>query len=342
MTGVGNWGGSWPGNRAGSRGSWRAANPAAGPWPPLWQLSSITPAHGTGQTSPSGEPPGRDIDIHRKRVPADLLAIAPHLTDRDLMIASWLARHDVLTTPQIAQAFFTSFTTASHRLAQLRQLYWLHRFHRPHARGGFTAWHWVIGPLGAQWHAAARGENPPTPVALRRRWAQLAASPTLGHRLGSHQFFIDLHTPTGSGQPAADGDRLQWWLSANESSEAFLRRIHPDGTGRYGNIRFFLEHDMGSENISQLVQKLLAYGGLRADGGPGWPVLFHLPTERRETSLHTALAKARLPVPVATAVHGNPPNGRVWRLAAADTERLQLTQLPCHPPTNTLYSGGPL
>ncbi|NUT37742.1 MAG: replication-relaxation family protein [Hamadaea sp.] len=270
-------------------------------------------------------------------MPADLLALAPHLTDRDLMIASWLVRHDVLTTEQIAQAFFTSPITARHRLVQLLRLHWLSRFHRPLPGGGFTPWQWVIGPLGAAWHAAANGEDPPTLTALRRRWARLAASPTLNHRLGCHQFFIDLHSP---GRAGTSGARLQWWLSANESAEAFLQRIHPDGAGRYGTVRFFAEHDTGSESISQLVQKLDAYASLRADGGPGWPVLFHLPTERREVLVHLALDRARLPVPLATCVHGQPPTGQVWRLAQAGPQRRHLADLPCDPATNTIYGAG--
>ncbi|MEV6964469.1 replication-relaxation family protein [Hamadaea sp. NPDC051192] len=255
------------------------------------------------------------------------------------MIASWLARHDVLTTAQLAQAFFRSPSTAAHRLGELQQLHWINRFHRPKPGGGFTAWHWVIGTLGAHWHAAAVGQHPPTPAALRRRWAQLAASPVLNHRLGSHQFFLDLHAPLDATTaiPAPTG-LLAWWLSANESAETFLRRVHPDGTGRYGAVRFFLEHDTGSESLRDVALKLRAYEALRADGGPGWPILFHLPSRSREDNLHRALDKVRFTVPVATAVHGDPPTGPVWRLAGHDTG-LYLTQLPCQPATNNLYGG---
>jgi hypothetical protein len=264
------------------------------------------------------------------RAPADLLRVAPHLTDRDLQIACWLDRHGVFTTDQLAHAFFASRSTAQHRLLALYRLDWINRFHFTRPGGGHTTWHWVLGYLGAQWHAASRGEHPPTPSALHRRWAQLAASPTLNHRLGVHQLFVDLRA-----DPALD----EWW-SATETAERFLQRIHPDAAGRSRSRWFFVEHDTGTERIAQVVAKLDAYTALADDGGPTWPVLFHLPNARREANLHTALERVHISVPVATTVHGRPPAKAVWHLAGGGPIPRTLAQLPSRPATNPIYPSG--
>jgi hypothetical protein len=318
------------GSNLGSRwGGPHVATPAANPLGVTPQATPVTPPTAAGPTSPHGEPQ-RHHRQQRLRAPAELLQIASRLTERDLQIAAWLYRHDVFTTDQIARAFFTSPITARHRLTALHHIHWIARFHRPRPGGGTTPWHWVIGPLGAQWHAAARGENPPTAEALRKRWAQHAASPLLTHRLGIHDFFTDLHTPTLA-------IRLAWWWSARETADRFLQRIHPDGTGRYGQTRFFLEHDTGTEPITRLITKLDAYTALHADGGPAWPVLFHLPNPRREANLPTALGRIGLTIPVATTVHGNHPAAKAWRLAGNGQRRHHLTTLPNTPASNPIY-----
>lgn len=326
-----------PGNGAGSkpgdRGSPRAADPAADPAGGNRQLSALTGKVAESPTSPVGEPQRRDRPYGR-RAPADLLQIASRLTDRDLQIAAWLDEHDVFTTDQLAGLFFSSTITASHRLNSLLHMRWVARFRHCKAGGGSTAWRWVIGPLGAQWHAASRCENPPTSLALRKLWAQLAASPMLTHRLGVHQFFVDLHMHSHRVGPST-----AWW-SARQTAERFLQRIHPDGAGRLGDTWFFVEHDTGTETIGRLVAKVDAYSALYAAGGPAWPILFHLPSPRREANLHAALRSTRLIVPVATAVHGTHPASPVWRLATGEsrgTGRVAITDLPSREATNPLY-----
>jgi hypothetical protein len=263
-----------------------------------------------------------------------VLPAQAHLTDRDRLIADWLDRHGVLTTAQLTAAFFTSPITAAHRLAKLHALGLVDRFHRPLPGGGFGPWHWVIGPLGADITAAARDEPPPTASALRRRHARLADSSHLAHRLGTNQFFIDLHRHA---RHSAGTAQLTLWWSERDSAHRFRRQIRADGHALWHEddttIGLFLEYDTaGAENLSRLVDKLRGYDELAGDGGPAYPVLFWLHAADREANLHRLLAaRAPGPVPVATGIHtpGANPAGRVWRLAGdRQPGRRRLVELP--------------
>ncbi len=265
-----------------------------------------------------------------------VLAVQAHLTDRDRTILDWLDRHDVLTTGQLTTALFGSPTTAAHRLAKLRVLGLVDRFHRPLPGGGFGPWHWVIGPLGAQLTAAARGEPAPTPAALRRRHARTADSSQLAHRLGTNEFFIRLHLHTRT-HPQT---RLLVWWSERETSRRFGRRIRPDGHALWAEhgqrVGMFLEYDTGTEDLARLSAKLDLYHELARDGGPAYPVLFWLPTPARETHLHRVLTDRHhdptaVAVPVATGVHhpAADPAARVWWLAGErSATRRRLVELP--------------
>ena len=303
--------------------------------------SSSTGSSSTGSSStsarsaapPAGPGPG-------------VLPAQAHLSDRDRQIADWLDRHGVLTTAQITAAFFASPITAAHRLAKLRALTLIDRFHRPLSGGGFGPWHWVIGPLGAEVAAAARNEPAPTRRALRRRHARLADSSHLAHLLGTNQFFINLHTHARCSGGTA---QLRLWWSERDSVDRFLRRVRPDGHAlwREGGttIGLFLEYDTaGAESLARLVEKLDTYDDLVRDGGPAYPVLFWLHATNRETHLHQMLTD-RGPglVPVATGVHdhvGVDPAGPVWRLAGDPRPaRRRLAELPSrHGRPDSIYN----
>jgi hypothetical protein len=272
--------------------------------------------------------------------PVDLLRSLAHLTSRDLLIADWLDQHGVLTTAQISQAHFTNITTASHRLAKLRAIGLLDRFHRPLAGGGFGPWHWVIGALGAQLTAAARDTSPPTPRQLAQRHARLAASTHLPHRLGANQFFIDLYAHARY----TPGARLVRWWSERDTARRYHQRIHPDGHALWHadntTTGIFLEFDTGGEDQTRLVRKLDSYDQLAADGGPAYPVLFWLHSVARERHLHDALTDRarRGQVSAATAVRGTgSPADAVWTLDGR--HRLTLTQLPFdHGDPDSMYN----
>ncbi|MBN1171093.1 MAG: replication-relaxation family protein [Micromonosporaceae bacterium] len=276
---------------------------------------------------PLGDPPGP------QPTSLDILAVQSRLTNRDRTIIEWLDQHGVLTTAQLAAAFFTSPITASHRLATLHTMGVVDRFHRPTPTGGFGPWHWVIGSLGARIAAAGRDTKPPTPRVLRARHDKLTDSPTLPHRLGANQFFIDLHVHT---RRHPDTRLVRWW-SEHDTARRYHGRIHPDGHALWRDrdvvIGIFVEYDRGTEDLWRLVRKLAAYDQIAAEGGACYPVLFWLPSRSREANLHAEFARRRPtgPVPVATAVcdpTGPGPGGRVWALIAAPEPRQRLAELP--------------
>ncbi len=293
-------------------------------------------------SSPGGNTPGAACP--RSAIPYPL-PVQAHLTDRDLTIADWLDRHGVLTTAQITTAFFASPITAAHRLAKLRALAIVDRFHRPLPGGGFGSWHWVIGPLGAELTATARDTRPPTPRALRQRHAKLANPRQLPHRLGTNQFFVDLHAHA---RHRDDAQLLLWW-SEHDTAERYQGRVHPDGHALWSQdgatIGLFLEYDTaGRQDLGRLVDKLDAYDALARDGGPAYPVLFSLHAADRERNLHELLAEQQPgPVPVATTVRdattGSNPAGAVWALAGDPQPRRRLIELPSrHSRPGSLYN----
>jgi hypothetical protein len=292
----------------------------------------------TGLTASASASPSRPPSTSG----SSLLSMQAQLTSRDLTIADWLDRHGVLTTTQITAAFFTSPTTASHRLAKLRAVGLLDRFHRPHPGGGFGPWHWVIGALGVQITTAARGVAPPAPRSLRARHARLVDSAKLPHLLGTNQFFVDLHAHART----HPGNRLVRWWSEPETHTRYGGRIQPDGHGLWRDdditIGLFLEYDRGSEDLRRLVRKLAAYDQLAGDGGPAYPVLFWLHSRHREDNLHAELARHRLAgrVPVATAARDSAahPAGRIWSLVG-EPGRHSLGDLPFdHGNAGSLYA----
>ncbi len=310
------------------------------PRPPRLPPAGEPPAHPHGQSStsrrsasasPLSGTPQRVVG--HGPVPVDVLAVQSRLTSRDRTIINWLDQHGVLTTAQITAALFTSPITASHRLAKLRAMGVVDRFHHPFPTGGFGPWHWVIGPLGARIAAAGRGTTPPTPKALHARHDKLTDSPTLPHLLGTNQFFIDLYVHARNNPET----RLVRWWSGPDTARRYNGRLHPDGHALWRDndiaTGLFVEFDRGTEDLWRLVRKLIAYDQIAAEGGARYPVLFWLHSARRETDLHDEFARRRPtgPVPVATAVRdplGPGPAGPVWALIGDPAPRRRLGELP--------------
>ena len=105
----------------------------------------------------------------------------------------------------------------------------------------------------------------------------------------------------------------------------------PDGQGEgwdggvVARVPFFVEVDLGTEDLPRLVGKIDAYRTWSLAAGRAWPVLFWLTSTVREAHLHQRLRQQRsVPVPVATAVHDPDrpgsvgPADPVWRLHQPD------------------------
>jgi hypothetical protein len=228
----------------------------------------------------------------------------------------------------------------------LRRLGFIDRILRPRP-GARSATHWVPGAMSARYVALSRGHRPPSRASLRERQDSVLARPDLDHLVGVNQFFVDLLAHAR----AHAGSGLDRWWSEQRTTAALGRRVRPDGHGVWHDagtaaVAWFLEMDNGTEPLGRLVAKLEPYRRLRRDGGPAYPVLFWLPTRRREQNLHRRLAEARpTGVVVATAARdsldGHSPAEAVWRLPGNGRGRARLAELPCAMGQPGPYHPGP-
>lgn len=121
------------------------------------------------------------------------------------------------------------------------------------------------------------------------------------------------------------------------------RRLHPDSYGCWEDqgraVRFFLEHDTGTESLTKVVRKIDEYRAFPTDAFG--ILLFSVHSSRREIALRTALGRdltASDPgFVIATAVrdhgHADGPAGPIWGLwtfHGGDTvsHRYRLAELP--------------
>ncbi|MFI2664118.1 replication-relaxation family protein [Micromonospora carbonacea] len=252
-----------------------------------------------------------------------LLALYPHITDRDRLLLQLLDDHQVLTTDQIHRMLFQARRTCQIRLGELAGLGLLDRFRFARAGGGSHPWHWTLGHHGHRFQAAAHQRPEPTLRATRQRVHRLSANPHLPHLLTANEFFVRLTAHTRR-HPEA---RLRRWWSETLTTRQF-RTITADGHGLWSvagtTVGFFLEADTGTEPLGRVVAKLDRYAQLTRRGGPRYPVLFWLGSEHREEHLHRLLTGD---VPCATATHTADPAEAVW-LPAGATGRVSLAELP--------------
>jgi hypothetical protein len=257
---------------------------------------------------------------------AGLLAIYPHITDRDRQLLQLLDDHQVLTTDQIHRILFLARRTCQIRLGELAALGLLDRFRFARAGGGSQPWHWTLGHNGHRFQAAVHHRPEPTLRASRQTIHRLSANPNLTHLLTTNEFFVRL-TVHARRHPEV---RLQRWWSESTTTGRF-RTITADGHGLWRTgptvVGFFLEADTGTEPLSRVTAKLDRYAHLIRRGGPRYPVLFWLGSEPREEHLHRLLRGRSGDVPFATATHTTDPAEAVW-LPGDATARIRLTELP--------------
>ncbi|MEU6022611.1 replication-relaxation family protein [Micromonospora sp. NPDC047134] len=262
----------------------------------------------------------------------DPLAVFGRIVPRDHALLALLAEHYLLSTHQITNAFFDNRRTAQRRLTILHRLDVLHRFGRSNHNGRYGSLLYTLGPVGLQLHPTAyhdpNGTGGKPPRSSLERAKRIAASGQVNHLLGVNQFFTDL---IATARRRADADLSRWWSEQHATTVYAQARIRPDGHGIWTSsgtsTGFFLEHDNDTENLARVVAKLRGYERLTAFG-PRYPVLFWVPSRRREASLLGVLAGLRSASPIATAVHGPDPAGKVWTLVSDPTHRRYLHELP--------------
>jgi hypothetical protein len=258
---------------------------------------------------------------------AGLLTIYPHITSRDRQLLQLLDDHQVLTTDQIHRMLFLARRTCQIRLGELAALGLLDRFRFARAGGGSQPWHWTLGHNGHRFQAPAHNRPEPTVRTSRQTVQRLSANPNLTHLLTANEFFVRL-SAYARRHPEARLDR--WWSETTTTKQ--YRTITADGHGLWSiadaTVGFFLEADTGTEPLrSRVVTKLDRYAQLIRRGGPRYPVLFWLGSERREEHLHLLLPGRRGDVPFATATHATDPAAAVW-LPGGATGRVRLAELP--------------
>ncbi|MFE9958118.1 replication-relaxation family protein [Micromonospora sp. NPDC005299] len=283
-------------------------------------------------------------------VPDPLLRLQASITARDDRLLGWLYDHGLLTTDQIATALFPSLDFAQRRLRRLTVLRAVDRFRPNKPDGGSYPYHYLLDQLGYEHVRAQRGLGPPRRDQARRRKRSLTSRPDLPHLLGGNRVFIDLaaHART---HPNSRLDRWQP-ASAFHDPGVFYRKggnpqvmVHgpsglprPDGAGVWTeqdrSVPFFLEYDTGRERLDVLTEKIAKYERLYAMSTWAWPVLFHLPSARREANLHHRLTGTTPRAVIATttadlrAATGASPAEQVWHLVGLGAARRRLIDLP--------------
>ncbi|MGW4526902.1 replication-relaxation family protein [Amycolatopsis sp. NPDC004378] len=247
-------------------------------------------------------------------------ALAARLTRRDKWLLALLYEHRVLTSAQIQEAAFPSGRSTRQRLRELYLWRAVSRF-QPFRQLGSAPMHYVLGPAGAVVLAAEHGLEVKELGYRHDRAMAIAHNQRLAHTVGVSGLFTSLiaHSRRSRG-----GDGITAWWSETRCARHFGDLVIPDAYARWGELEFFLEYDTGSESLTKLSRKLLAYARLADSTGIATPVLFWLPTSRREANARSALARVhadldqRADVPVATAAAdlaasslGNPA-GEIW------------------------------
>ncbi|WP_258563044.1 replication-relaxation family protein [Streptomyces phytophilus] len=265
------------------------------------------------------------------------------LTERDRRILDLLAEHHVLTTDHLTYLLFPSRSRAQHRLLELTRMGVLFRAQPYRAAGGSKPFHYLLGYRGAELLAAQAWADPPRPSVHANWIRRTLESPRLGHLLGVNDFFAAL-AALGRRAGLAEGEGLLAWHSEDWVRDHDPASILPDGYGLWVEggraLGFYLEHDTGTESLSQVAEKMDRYQR-RRKYQPATArllrgmVLFSVASRRREDGLRNALWTRCGPIPVATtnrALSGPlGPAAEVWSLLTAEprqARRVRLGDLP--------------
>ncbi|MEU8180236.1 replication-relaxation family protein [Micromonospora sp. NPDC049047] len=286
-----------------------------------------------------------------KHLPAadPLLRLQASITARDDRLLGWLYDNGVLTTDQIAAALFPSLDFTQRRLRRLTALRAVDRFRPNKADGGSHPYHYVLDQLGYDHVHAQRGLPRGRRDQARRRKHSLTRRPDLPHLLGGNQVFIDL---AAHARTHPDSDLVRWQPASAYHEPGTLYREggdphiilagatgfpRPDGAGVWTeggrSVPFFLEYDTSGENLQVLIDKIIKYERLYMLSTWAWPVLFHLPSARREANLHHRIADTSWKAGIATttaelrtALAASPAH-QIWQLAGR-AGRHRLIDLP--------------
>ncbi|MFD4559070.1 replication-relaxation family protein [Streptomyces sp. NPDC058469] len=310
----------------------------------------------TPQRSLRGHQPQR-LSLRHATTSGHLARLAASLTDRDRWLARMLYEHRVLTTHQITEMAWPSVRAANMRLLRLYQWRVIDRF-QPYLTYGTAPMHYVLDLTGATLLAREEGLDLRDLNYRHDRATGIAYSLHLAHTVGTNDVFSAL--VARSRRPNATGQLTAWW-SETRCAKHFGDIVRPDAYGLWHKsiptptaFEWFLEFDFGTERPDRLGAKLVGYAKLATTTGISTPVLFWVPTARREAAVRRALYDAVSAlddpslVPVATSSaeflgnQDNDPAAARWQPLHAQQptpQRLRLAELgsawPYLPPLAT-------
>lgn len=275
-------------------------------------------------------------------------AIIRRLTGRDRSIVSAVARHRVLTTDQLSEAFFPTKRRAWARLAELHRLDVLARFAPITPNWGGSLLHFVLGRAGAAIIAAENGDDP---VKAARGWREeravaIAHRQNLPHLVGLNSIWSAL---AAHARRNPDRAELVAWLTEAEAANWAGGLVRPDALVEWHeddrSVEALIEYDRGTERLAVLAGKLRAYERLEVESGRTLWVVFAFTSKGRETSARAALAESTVPVATASLGGESRPEDAVWLPLAHAHERVRLSALGDLPkPSRALHraaSGSP-
>ncbi len=233
------------------------------------------------------------------------------LTPRDVEICLDIYDHRVLTSKQLTELHFTHPVVCRRRLDSLTDIGVLARF-RPYQRPGSAPFHYLLGPVGIDVVAAAKGLEPKSLNYRRERLLSLASRGVMAHLMSVNTFFSSL---TGACRRNGEMALVEWWCE-RRCAERWGDVIMPDGfgvvEGGSGRVSFFVEIDRGTEIRARLQGKVDRYEHLACLGDAGL-VLFCFDSEGRERSIRRSMLRRGAPVATTTLAHHTAePLGRVW------------------------------
>lgn len=261
------------------------------------------------------------------------MAIARRLTARDRAIVRAVARHRILTTEQLAEAFFPSRTRAWARLGELHRHEVLARFQPFREDFGSAPFHYVLGRTGAVVLAAERGEDP---VRAARTW-RLERGIAVAHgRHLSHLIGINAVWAALAGEARRDPENVRLrWLTECEAAGWTTGVVRPDAVVEWLEydrfVEAMLEYDRGTEALRVLVDKLAGYERFEEERGRCAWVLFAFLSEGREHNARNAMAEAEVPVATATLASPPRPQDAIWLPLGDAVERVRLSGLAALP-----------
>lgn len=267
----------------------------------------------------------------RSRVDDARFAIVGRLTDRDRSLVRAVARHRVLTTDQLTEAFFPSHKRAWKRIAALHRRELLLRFRPFHdGWGGAAPFHYVLGRTGAWLIAAESGADP---LKAARAWradraAAIAHQRNLAHIVGVNGLWASL---VGRARREPDSAHLLAWLTEAEVARWAGEVVRPDAMLEWREddqaIEAFVEYDRGTETLRVLRDKVRAYERLEEERGATSWVLFAFTTRGREVSARAALSDATVPIATTSLDDHSAVHAAIWLPIRHDGERIRLAQL---------------